>query len=650
MRAVGICLLAGAASVLAGPAVAQEDDPVMLDEIVVTAGRTPAEARTVGRSYTIITSDEIERSQARMASDVLRLVPGLAVSQTGNTGGLTQVRIRGAEGNHTLVLIDGIEAGEVSQGEFDFGGLLAADIERIEVIRGPQSAFWGSNATAGVINIITKGGRRNSFETRYGIEGGTDGTAFASAFMGGGGERTDFAVSGAFRRNDGFNISDLGDEKDGDRNGTLNAKFNADILDNLKFAGTARHVNRRNEGDRQDFDFPPTPTQGLVVDSDDILKSEEFYGSAGLTGVLLDGAWTHNLKFTGSAGNRDNLRDDAKTSASEGYRLNGIYQNTITFDEPSLLDSHHSLTTGIEFEHEAFRQKPPVFDPSSLDEKTRDLVGYVGEYRIGFADRLFLTGAARYDDNDAFKNALTYSISAAYDFQGTATRLHGSLGKGVTNPTFFEQFGFIPASFQGNPDLKPEHSVGWDIGIEQGFFDGRLIADITYFNQDLEDEITTVFTGLVSTPVNLDGTSKRQGVEVTLKAQLFDGLSLVGTYTYLDAEEPSGLREVRRPEHMASLYAGYLFMDGKANLFADLVYNGRMSDLEFINATPQTRVTLDDYVLLNIGAGYKLTDNMELYVKGQNLLHTDYEEVFGYNTGGVTGFLGARITLGGPSS
>ncbi|MGE0212883.1 MAG: TonB-dependent receptor [Parvibaculaceae bacterium] len=647
MRRMTFVLSAGCFLGASAAALAEE---IELGEILVTAGRTPAYSATVGRAHTIIDEARIERSQARTVADLLRQVPGVAVSRTGNLGGLTQIRVRGAEGNHVLVLIDGVEAGEVSQGEFDFGSLLASDIERIEVLRGPQSAFYGSNATAGVISIITKRGRRGGWNARFKSEGGTDATALISGLVSGGTERMDLALSAAFRRNDGYNISDFGDEKDGDRNATLNGRINIDLLENLLFDANVRYVDRRNEGDRQDFAFPDTPTQGLVIDSDDVSKARELLAGGGLTWILFDGAWTHRARGSMNDTSRHFFQDGAKSSASEGERVNASYQNTVKLEAPDLLGSVHSLTTGFEFEQESFRQRPPVFDPTQLDEKTRVLYGYVGEYKAEFLERFFLTGAARYDDNDCFRDAFTWSVSGAWLLPSAGTRLHSSVGTGVTNPTFFEQFGFIPAFFQGNPNLKPERSFGWDVGVEQKFFDGLLVGDVTYFNQDLEDEIQSIFAGGFTTPINLDGTSKRQGVEVSLTAYPLEGLTLYASYTYTDAKEPSGLIEVRRPKHAASVYAGYTFLDGRANVFADLVYNGRMDDLEFVNATPRTRVTLDEFVLLNVGGSYKLTEQAKLYARVENLLDQRYQEVFSYNAQGITGFLGARFTLGGLGS
>ena len=225
---------------LTGSALAQD---IQLDEVLVTAGRTPAPTQSVGRAYTILEGDRLEADQVRDVADALRRVPGLAVSSTGTFGGLTQLRVRGSEGNHVLVLIDGVEASETSTGEFDFGTLLAAEVERIEVLRGPQSAFFGSNALAGVVNIITKGGQRNSRAADVTVEGGSFGTGYGAASLRGGGTRWDGAVSVAGRSTDGFNLSDFGSEDDGSRNATLNAKGNFDLTESLTLDGNLRAVD-----------------------------------------------------------------------------------------------------------------------------------------------------------------------------------------------------------------------------------------------------------------------------------------------------------------------------------------------------------------------------------------------------------------------
>ena len=632
--AAGLAALTLNAGTMVREAAAEQPVEVELDTILVTAGLTPIEQEKSGRAYTVITGEHLEKNQVRYVADALRQVPGFAVSRTGSYGGVTQIRVRGAEANHLLVLIDGVEVSETSNGEFDFGSLLVDDIDRIEILRGPQSAFWGSNATAGVINIITKRGERNGYKGTARSEAGTDGTFFGSAGLSGGGENYDVALSAAFRRNDGFNISDFGHEEDGDRNTTLNGRFNADLAPNFSLDSTLRYVDRKSDVDPQD---------GRVIDGGDWTTTEEFFGSIGATHVALDGALTQKARFTGSDTHRDNYASTFGGSRfwDDGNRYNATYQASYKFDTPGFLGAQHQLTGGYEWERETFA-------PSHLNETLlREANSVVGEYRGAFLDQLHLNAALRRDFNDEFEDAETYSLSGAWLVPGTGTRLHGSLGTGVTNPTFYEQFGYIPSTFIGNPNLKPEESFGWDIGIEQSFFDRYLIADITYFNQDLTNEIAIVYdSNFVGTPINRDGKSKRQGVEVSATLDLQNGFTATATYTYTDATEQTSehgprLEEVRRPKHTGSLGLAYVFYDDRARVFADADFSGRQKDTEYVSF-PYDRVTLGAYTVLNAGGSFKLNDHLEIYGRIENLLDEEYEEVYDYNTPGRTAFIGLR--------
>ncbi|MEM7068001.1 MAG: TonB-dependent receptor [Pseudomonadota bacterium] len=646
-------IIATAAAALFSPisAIAQEagdttDDAVLLDRLVISAGRTPVEKEKTGRAYSIIEGEQIERSQTRHVADALRQVPGFHVSRTGSFGGLTQIRVRGAEGNHVLVLIDGVEVSEPSQGEFDFGSLQAADIERIEVLRGPQSALYGSDALAGVVNIITKRGERNGTEAGYQAEYGSDNTRMISGYLRGGTENFDASISASKRITDGFNISDFGSEEDGDRNFTLNGRFNWDVAEGFSIDGTLRYVDRFSDFDAQDFARPATPTQGLVIDTSDQGGTEELAGSIGFTATTPDESWTHRGRFMVTDIRRERFLNGVPNSGgNEGERYKGIYQITHRLED--VAGNQHSFTGGYEWERETFRNIAPLSafgNASQLATQERTQESIVGEYRGEFADQFFLTLGARQDYNEQFQDAFTYSVAASWAIPDSDTRLHGSVGTGIKNPSFFEQFGFVPNRFNGNPNLRPEESFGWDIGIEQAFLDGDLVVDITYFKQDLENEITTLFPAptFIGTPVNQAGTSKREGVEVALTAQLSDEISVSGNYTYLEASEPNGTVEVRRPRHSGSARLDYTSSDMPIKAFAEVVFNGEMQDLEFINATPQTRVLLDSYTVVNIGASYELSENLELYGRVENLFDEDYEEVFGFNTQGITSFVGIR--------
>lgn len=619
---------------------AQEEEAYSdLEEVVVTAGRNPVAAEKVGRANTVLTGEELEKTQTRYVADALRRVPGVSVSRTGSFGGLTQIRLRGSEANHVLVLIDGVEVAGTSNGEFDFGSLQVADIERIEVIRGPQSALYGSNAASGVIQIITKGGIRNGFKVTTRSEVGTDKTLLGNVLVQGGGETFDVALSGAVRGTEGFNISGYGSEKDGDRNVTLNGKARWDLTEDLHFDGSLRLVDRESDTDDQDFTWGSS-TYAEVIDAPSKVETRELFGGGGLTWELFEDRFVQKLR--GEVSDLQNRgRNNSGHYGNDGTRYHISYQGSWVFETPQLWDSAHSLTGAVEWERETYKN---VF-PSSASQtaaQRRDLLGYVAEYRGEFFDRAFVTGAVRFDQNNAFEDTLTYSASAAYLFAQTGTRLHASLGTGSTNPTFFEQFGFVPSSFIGNPDLKPETNFGWDIGIEQRFWQDRGVIDITYFNERLQDEIQTRFLpSYSSTPVNLDGTSKRQGIEVSLGLELFKDVFVKASYTYLDAKEPGGEEEIRRPPHSGSLGLTYGFHQNRGTVFVDAVYNGEMKDFDF-SVSPTRRVTLSDYIMVNAGADYQLTDTFQLFGRVENLLDQDYEEVYGFNTQGVTAFAGFK--------
>ncbi|NBN63183.1 TonB-dependent receptor plug domain-containing protein [Pannonibacter tanglangensis] len=640
------CLLAGglipALSLTAVTSAAAE--PEQLEAIVISAGRTPLETEKVGRATTVITGASLETSQVRYVADALRQVPGVAVSRTGSFGGLTQIRLRGSESNHVLVLIDGVEVASSSSGEYDFGGLQVSDIDRIEVLRGPQGALYGSNATSGVIHIVTKGGIRNGHRITTRSEVGTDKTVLTDLLVQGGNDRIDGAFSATLRRTDGFNISDYGKEKDGDRNVTLNGKVRADLTETLVLDANLRFVTRKSDTDDQDFAFPDRPTQGQVIDTFSHNKTREVYGGAGLTWSLFEDLFVQRARVEYTDLHRRGLNSNNR-NGNDDNRLHLSYQGTLAFQTESFLQAAHSLTGAVEWERETYRNAYPG-SPDQGRRQQRDLSGYVGEYRLELLERIFLSGALRYDRNEQFKDTLTYNASAAYLHQETGTRVHASIGTGVTNPTFFEQFGFQPSRFVGNPNLTPEENFGWDIGVEQKLLDERLTVDVTYFRERLEDEIQTRFLpGFASSPFNLQGTSKRQGVEVSATAQILDSLTARASYTYLDAREPNGQKEVRRPMHSGAAGLQYTFLDGRASAFVDAVYNGQQMDSEWVNATPRSRVKLDDYLLVNLGADYKLNDNFTLYGRVENAFDQTYEEVYGYNTQGATAFVGIKGTF-----
>lgn len=639
-----LLVLSGVFLSLSVPVVWADDEKDLLDTVILSAGMTPLAKESAGRAYTIITGEQLQQNQVRSVTDALRQVPGLIVARTGAYGGLTHVRMRGAESNHVLVMIDGVEANNIATGEFDFGSLQAVDLERIEILRGPQSSFYGSNALAGVINIITKSGIRKDWRVTAQTEAGTHDNWLGGVLLQGGAEDYDLAVSASYRRTDGYVIAPHGSENKGDRNLTLNSKLNIDVNDSLALDATVRYVRHKVEIAAQDPD-PQSPTWGWMIDADDWNDTDSFIGSLGFTQKSFDGALVQRGRISGNSSAAAYYIDGKKSSGNKGGRLTGSYQVSYTFDTPSFAGARHVLTGGVDWRREKFRATSPAFDPSQLEWKRRDNQALVSEYRVEFFDQLSFNAALRYDRNEDFSNAATYSLASAWRVPDAGTRFHASLGTGITNPTFYEQFGYIPATFLGNPDLKPEKSTGWDIGIEQGFFSERLIGDITYFHQDLTDEIATEYLpDFRYHPYNQKGKSKRQGIEVALTLDLLNGFTASAAYTWTDARDPDGIRRVRRPEHAGSVNVAYIFYEERARIFTEAVFNGRMRDLAFVPTLPPV-VTLDPYTLVNMGGSFKVNDRLEIFARIENVFNEKYQEVFDFRAQGRSGYIGLRALL-----
>ncbi|MEO1599277.1 MAG: TonB-dependent receptor [Pseudomonadota bacterium] len=631
------------------PAIALAQETVELEEIVVSGGLTPVPVEEYGRAFTVITAEDLERRQTVYLADALRGVPGVSINRTGGFGGLTFARIRGGESNHTLVLIDGVEANAAEGGDFDFGGLLAADIERVEILRGPQSALYGSNALGGVIAITTKQARADGVSWGGSAEGGSDGTFGGDIHLRARNEDVALSLSAAGRRTGGFDISGgPNGEDDRDENITFNARLTGFVSESVRVGGSLRLTDR--DSDTDGFLFGAADRDGLVFEEDSVQERTELFGSLFAEVDTLGGRLAHKAELTYLYADSAFVTDGAALSDTTGTRFGFDWRSTLAIDTGSVDTADHLVTIAADYQRETFENDDPtiLFDPSQLAQQSRNLFGIAGEYRGTFFDRVDLQAGVRHDFNDDFEDATTFSVGLAYRLEETGTRFHGSVGSGVVNPTFFEQFGFIPDQFVGNPDLKPEKSFGWDIGVEQTFWDGRAVVDVTYFDQDLEDEIFTVFPppDFISTVLNDPGESQRRGVEIAATVMPLDGLSLGVSYTYLDAEDFDGTQEVRRPRHEGSVVATYSFLGGRASITGDARFVADAVDSDFRSpAFGSSKVALDNYVLLNIAGSYKLNDQVELVARVNNLADTEYEEVFGYDTQGITGFAGVRVSF-----
>ena len=601
----------------------------IIEELIVTGSREPIATGDLGASFSILDSDAIEARQVPVLSSLLRDLPGLAVSQTGPVGSQTQIRIRGAEGNQTLVLIDGIEATDpVGNFEFDFADLLSTGVERIEVIRGPQSALYGSEAIGGVINIRTRRPEPGLKLEALG-EGGSFGTARVGGTLSGGTEAIGGTLSVGYMDTSGVSASPTGPEDDGYENLTLSGKIIARPADHIELGVIGRYVSAESEFDAQNF------ATGQVIDADELRKFDAFYGRVYGRIDLFEGAWRHSVSGELTDTDSDNFNADAFVNSFEGQRAKVEYQTTVRLDIMQ-------ITGAVEHEEMDFTAIGPTPDDPVNQDKSDDQTSFVGEWRASPLDGVTVSASVRHDINDTFADETTWRTGLSWQVM-ESTRLHSGAGTGVSDPTFFDRFGFFPGQFMGNPDLIPEQAFGWDIGIEQSFWDGRGLVDATFFASELEDEITQTFdfATFISTAVNQPGKSERRGVELSGRVLPLPGLRLDAAYTYLDADEPDGSREIRRAKHIASVSVDYRFLDDTAGVNLDFDYNGEQDDLDF-STFPAARVSLDSFLLVTLAARYEIIEGLEAFARVENLLDENYRNVLGFNTPGIGAFAGLR--------
>ena len=610
-------------------------DPVAtrIAPITVTASRTPLTITESGISISQINLPQIEGLSLPLVKDYLTLVPGVAVAQTGPLGAQTQVRIRGAEANHSITFIDGIEVNDpASSGEFRLDTLLSHGVERIEVLRGPQSALWGSQAIGGVISISTRAPTRGS--ELYGeLQGGSLGTLRGG--IGGGWAGRDVMVSGQLSglSTDGYDIAGVNGDRDGYDNVTAHGRIEWRAAPELTLLLVARHQDSTSRFDGFDF------TAGVPRDEPLATRSRQTALRAEAALALLDGDWTTRASVMAVRADNINRRAGAFQNRSDGERDLIRVQSSGRFDA---LGAEHRLTAALDSEIERFESSDANAQALSNQRQRRQQTSFVGEYRFT-AGPLSAGAAVRHDLNDRFADATTVRFDAVGRLGDL--RLHAAFGTGIADPTFFDQFGFFPGFFVGNPNLKPERSRSIEAGM--GWSNGRHGIDVTLFDATLDDEIVSTFDSatFLAGVANASGRSRRRGVEVAGNAELADGLTLTASYTYLDANQQqvagaAAVREVRRPRHSGSValnYAGKSF-----DLAAAAAITGGRGDTDFARFVP---VTLPAYTLVTLSGAWHITPKIDLTARIENALDATQIDVFAYRGPGITAHGGIRFRL-----
>lgn len=600
-------------------------------DVVTVLGRTNREAETATSALTVLDRETIETRGDLAVADLLRGVPGAAVSRSGPLSGLAQVRLRGSEANHALVLVNGLDVSNPFAGEADLQHLTTLDIERIEVLRGEQSPLWGSDAIGGVINIVTRDDADDLLDAAF--EAGSFGTTRASAAASGDVWPVRGRVAIGYLESDGVDVSGTGGDADGYVNRSLTANGSYDGPNRWWFTGVARATSARSDFDA-DIDF-----DGLLDDADRVL---DFADAAARLRAERD--WSLADDWIGRTAatlayldtEQETRADGARSALTEGSRA------TLAADfglERGFPGDRFAANLRLEQELERTRNAgatPDAAENQARKTTTRSVALELVAERAGWT----ADASLRHDANERFADADTWRVGASRDLPRDLGRVYASYGEGVKNPTFFDLYGFFPDFWAGNPDLKPERSKGWNVGLELAPTNA-LVLSADYFDARLKDEIINDFSVFPATARNLATDSTRRGVELSAHWNASPALAFDASATFLDATE-NGVAEVRRPDATASFTATWRPLKQHWRAAFGVDYVGETEDLDF-STFPASRATLDAYALARASFGYAIADGVELTLRGENLADADYQDVLGFHTTGAGVYAGLRV-------
>lgn len=633
MRLVSLLALAAAVPALALPAYAMADDAAAVDQVVVTAGREPEKLSEVSTSMTVIDAETLKKSQAVVVSDLLSRTAGVTVTRNGGVGGSTQLRIRGAETDQTVVLIDGVKLNDPSStgGGYNFATLLAGNINRIEVLRGSQSTLWGSQAIGGVVNMITAV-PTGPLGATVSAEAGSRDTAYGHAAVSTGGDWGGFRLAGAYYTTDGvsaFGKSYGGKEKDGYRNAAISSRLDLNVTDWAAVDLRASYAATKNE-----FDGFPAPLFAFA-DSPEYGKTKELVSYAGVRLSAFDGALKNRLGYGYTQTDRDNFDPSSsvpKTFDARGTNNRFEYQGTWTINEAL------RATFGAETERSWFRTaSPSTFDPAPKpDRHAASTDSLYLQLQAKPLAGLVLTGGVRQEDHSAFGDATVYQAGATYSPNDGVTVFRANYGEGFKAPSLYQLY-----SIYGDDGLKPEESESVDLGVEHSVLNGRVRAGVTWFHRDITNQIDFVSN---NNPPNYGGyanfaKTETSGVELEATIEVTSALQLTANYTNMDAINRSatnnGKRLPRRPSETANLNADYDWSNGLTT-GVSVQYVGESYD----NATNARR--LKSYALFDLRAAYPVNEQFEVFGRVENLFDKEYQTIYRYGSVGRGFFAGVR--------
>ncbi|HEV3180786.1 MAG TPA: TonB-dependent receptor [Steroidobacteraceae bacterium] len=596
------------------------------ESVVITATRLPTPELEIASSVTVVTADDIAARQERTFSELLRDIPGLNVVQEGGSGGLTSVFMRGTNSNHVKVLVDGIDVSDPSNAGavFDFGQLLTQDIERVEVLRGPQSGLYGSDAIGGVINVITRAGS-GPMKLSASVEGGSFDTFNQGAGISGSQDAFHYSGNVAHLHAGATPVTPLalllpGEPRNKDYydNFTASTKLGLDLTRDFDLGLVARYTNTHLRYTGEDFStFPAFPAAQPSASN-----TNEYYGRASAHLQSLDGALNQTLGVAFTRNATATLQPQIPETLNTGERVKVDWQGAIK------VSGTHTVLLGLE------DARDKISEPLSASIR---IASAYAELQSQLGAHWFSSLNARYDDNNRFGSKGTYRFAPAYLISATGTKLKASVGSGFKAPTLSELFQNFPPFFFANPNLRPESSLGYDAGIEQGFGADTVRVGATYFHNRIRDLIASDITG--TTWANI-GRAITRGVESFVAYRPARQLTLRLDYTYTEASDDVLHQQLlRRPKHKGNLIATWHASDALL-LNLDVLTVSSWVDGNRDFSIP--RLEAPGYTTLNLAASFDLSGQLALFGRIDNLLDRRYQNPVGFLRPGFGVFAGIR--------
>jgi vitamin B12 transporter len=608
-------------SLLATSAIAQET--FELEDIVISGGNSPIKAADLATSNSVITSEDIKKHGDVTIQSLLRKIPGIAVNSAGLS--FTEIRVRGGEANHTLVLIDGIPA-TGGDGNYIFSGLSATEVERIEIMRGPQTIFFGPSASSGVINIITKSPDKND-GVLFGSVGSTLAAGVSQDVKLG---RLSSNVTVSKEEYEGYDQSYSNGDKDGFNRETFQIKTKAVTDDGIEMTFKVRDASEKYDTDDYKGSTTDTAIHGLrsprshldyVVDTKDKGKRDELQTSLDLQKSSSSGKSKHSLLIAHTK--YSNSLNNVKSTDNDQELIKYHFQQSL--EDKSLKNTAKSVS--IVLDHHNDQNKM-----NKAQKRRGNALAF--EYRQKFQNDSALQLGSRIENGNRFKTALTWKVGYVLPLVTNSTSLLFDAGTAVVNPNYGEIFG---SAFQnGNLNLKPEKNVSVSVGLKQNFINQENFIKAVVFSDKLTNEISYDWTANVG--YNEVGNSKRKGLELDVQFQPFPQTVISGNYSYLIAKNPDGTIEARRPRHSFNSQIEYQFSENKGHVALSATKIAKNYDT-YPGVWASRK--LPDYTKFDLTTSLNIKSNFSITGQISNLFDKEYSDSWGYRSAGRSYYLTA---------